>query len=114
LIGLGQAISIMPGISRSGTTIATGLFLGIKPEDAAEFSFLLSIPAVGGAVLLEARELMVLDPGLIGQYLVGAVCSFLFSLISLYTVLSIIKRRKFEYFAYYCFAVGAFGLYLFL
>lgn len=114
LIGIGQAISIMPGISRSGTTIAIGLSLRIKPEDAAEFSFLLSIPAVGGAALLQAGELLSLDPSLAGQYLVGTACAFIFSLASLYTVLSIIRKRKFDYFAYYCFAAGTFGLYLFL
>lgn len=114
LIGLGQAISIMPGISRSGSTIAIGLFLRIKPEDAAEFSFLLSVPAIAGAALLEARELMAVDTGLAGPYLAGTVCAFIFSMVSLHTVLSIIRRRKFEYFAFYCFAVGAFGLYLFL
>lgn len=114
LIGLGQAMAIMPGISRSGTTIAAGLFLRITPEEAAEFSFLLSIPAIGGAALLESRELLALDTALVGQYLVGTFCAFLFSLVSLQTLLSIVRRRKFEYFAFYCFAVGGLGLYLFL
>lgn len=114
LIGVGQALAILPGISRSGSTIAAGILLGVRPSQAAEFSFLLSIPAVGGAVLLKSRELTSLDPGLAGPYLAGTFVSFALALAAVYTVLETVKRGRFEYFAYYCFAAGLLGLYLFI
>jgi undecaprenyl-diphosphatase len=113
-MGVGQALAIMPGISRSGSTIAAGLLWGVKPSEAAEFSFLLAIPAIGGAVVLKTDEFLRLDPGLFGQYCTGMAVSFLFGIIAVYTVLEVIRRGKFEYFAYYCFAAGCAGLYLFL
>ncbi len=113
LIGIGQAVAILPGISRSGSTIAAGMLLGIKPTEAAEFSFLLAIPAVGGAVLLEFKELLNIDSSLVGLYLCGALFSFIASIVAVYLVLASIRKGKFEYFAYYCFAIGLLGLYLF-
>ncbi|MEE8575779.1 MAG: undecaprenyl-diphosphate phosphatase [candidate division Zixibacteria bacterium] len=113
LIGLGQAMAIMPGISRSGSTIAVGLLAGVKPALVAEFSFLLAIPAIGGAALLNFDELISTDVEFLGPYLVGAVCAFLTGLVAVYLVLAAIKRGRFEWFAYYCFAAGAIGLYLF-
>ena len=114
IMGIGQAISILPGISRSGTTIASGMLWGVDPSEAAEFSFLLSIPAIAGAVVLNARELAALEPYLAGQYLAGTVSAFVFALLAVYTVLAVVRKGKFEYFAYYCFAAGLLGLYLFL
>lgn len=114
VMGIGQAMAIMPGISRSGSTIAFGLFSRVDPSIAAEFSFLLAIPAIGGAAVLKSRDLAHLDIGLIGPYLIGSLMAFLFGLLAVYLVLSMIRRGKFEYFAYYCFAAGLLGLYLFL
>jgi undecaprenyl-diphosphatase len=114
IMGIGQAMAIMPGISRSGSTISFGLFAGVKPAQAAEFSFLLAVPAIAGAVVLKSPELAGLDASLLGPYLVGALFAFLAGLFAVYAVLEVIKRGKFEYFAYYCFAAGALGLYLFL
>ena len=114
LIGIGQAVAIMPGISRSGSTISAGLLLGLKPAEAAEFSFLLAIPAIGGAAVLNFDDLSKLPVDQMGQYGVGMVASFLVALGAVYLVLESIRRGKFEYFAYYCFAAGAVGLYLFL
>jgi len=111
---VGQALAILPGISRSGSTISAGLLLGVKPSVAAEFSFLLAVPAIGGAALLSFDDLMALPPDLVGQYMVGLAVSFLVALGAVHLVLESIRRGKFEYFAYYCFAAGAFGLYLFL
>jgi undecaprenyl-diphosphatase len=104
----------MPGISRSGSTIAAGLLSGVEPSKAAEFSFLLAIPAIGGATILKIRDLAALDAAHLGPYLAGSAVSFVFGLAAVYLVLSAIRRGKFEYFAYYCFAVGAIGLYLLL
>ncbi len=113
-MGAGQALAIIPGISRSGTTIATGMITGVEPSEAAEFSFLLSIPAILGAVVFKADELMAVEPSLMSHYLVGLITTFVASLFAVYAVLAVIKRGKFVYFGYYCFAAGAVGLYLFL
>ncbi len=112
-MGIGQAISILPGISRSGSTIVAGLLAGVKPAEAAEFSFLLSIPAIAGAIILGIPEMADVASELVMPYLLATVVSFVCGLISVYWVLSSVKKGKFEYFAYYCFAIGLFGLYLF-
>lgn len=112
-IGLGQAIAIMPGISRSGTTIAIGMLFRVKPSRAAEFSFLLALPAIGGAALLQIGELAELESAFLGSYLVGALVAFLSGLLAVNIVLGVIRRGRFDYFAYYCFAAGGAGLYLF-
>jgi undecaprenyl-diphosphatase len=114
LIGLGQAVAILPGISRSGSTISAGLLLGVKPAEAAEFSFLLAVPAIGGAAVLSLDDLSQLPADQMGQYGLGLVVSFVVALGAVYLVLESIRRGKFEYFAYYCFAAGAVGLYLFV
>jgi len=113
VIGVGQALAIFPGISRSGTTIAFGLFAGIKPAKAAEFSFLLAVPAIAGAAVLKSGELLSLNAGRLWQYLSGGAVSFVTGLVAVYLVLEAIRRGRFVYFAYYCFAVGLIGLYLF-
>ena len=112
-MGIGQAVAILPGISRSGTTIAAGLVAGVRPAMAAEFSFLLSIPVIAGAILLKGKEIANVSTGLLGPFLVGMLVSLVLGLLSVYIVLTTVKRGKFDYFAYYCFAVGALGLYLF-
>ena len=112
VMGCGQAIAIMPGISRSGTTIAAGLFVGVKPAQVAEFSFLLSIPAVAGAILLDVDEIAHVSADLVAPYALGTLVAMVLGLLSVYVVLATVKRGKFDYFAYYCFAAGALGLYL--
>jgi undecaprenyl-diphosphatase len=114
IVGIGQAVAILPGISRSGATISAGLFCGVKPVEAAEFSFLLSIPAIGGAILLKAKEIFHMDMHLIGQYLSGTLISLLLGLFSVYMLLGIIKRGKFVYFGIYCLLAGAVGVYHFM
>jgi len=114
VMGIGQAMAIMPGISRSGSTIAAGMFAGVEPSKAAEFSFLLAIPAILGATVLEFESLLLLEGRLLGKYLFGAGLAFLVGLFAVYAVLAVVRRGKFEYFAYYCFAAGAVGLYLFV
>ena len=114
VIGIGQALAIMPGISRSGSTIAAGMMVGVEPAEAAEFSFLLAIPAIAGAAVLEFGSLMNLESSLVGQYLVGGALAFLVGLGAIYLVLAVVRRGRFDFFAYYCFAAGLIGLYLFL
>lgn len=113
-IGLGQAIAIFPGISRSGSTISFGLFAGVKATTAAEFSFLLSIPAIVGAAVFKIKELFNLDVALSGQYTVGTILSFLSGLLAVYLLLSIVRKGKFQYFGIYCLLVGTIGLIYFL
>ncbi len=114
IIGIGQAIAILPGISRSGSTISFGMISGIKPVVAAEYSFLLSIPAIAGAIVLKSRELAEIQASMAGQYLVGTIVSFLSGLFAVYLLLDIIKRGKFEYFGIYCLLVGAAALIYFI
>ncbi len=112
LIGCAQAIAILPGISRSGSTISAGLWLGVEQSEAARFSFLLSLPAVFGATLLEARHLF--DQPIthheIGILLSGTIIAFLSGILAIYLLLGLVRRGKFSYFAFYCFAVGIAGL----
>lgn len=114
IIGIGQSLAILPGISRSGSTIAVGMLAGVEPSEAAEFSFLLAIPAIGGAALLQAGELAAMQTALLAPILAGTVCAFVTGLGAVYAVLATIRKGKFAWFAYYCFAAGAIGLYLFL
>ncbi len=114
VMGIGQAVAILPGISRSGSTIAAGIFWGVSPAVAAEFSFLLSIPAIAGAIVFKMDDLAGVTGALAGQYAVATVFSFAFGLAAVSGLLAVVRRGKLEYFAYYCFAVGALGLYIFL
>ena len=106
LIGLAQGAAIIPGISRSGSTIAVSLFTGIKRKDAAQFSFLLSIPAILGANLAELKNFAGMESGQLLNYIVG----FVFAAISGYAVISLliglIRQSKLKYFAFYCWAVA--------
>ncbi|WP_103665592.1 undecaprenyl-diphosphate phosphatase [Gracilimonas amylolytica] len=112
LIGIAQSFAMIPGISRSGSTISTALWLGVKREAAANFSFLMLIPVIAGAMLLEVKELIEL--GISDAALINLVIGFFAAFISGYYALKyliiILKRRGFHYFAYYCWIVGAVGL----
>ncbi|PKK84556.1 MAG: hypothetical protein CVT49_02990 [candidate division Zixibacteria bacterium HGW-Zixibacteria-1] len=114
LIGIAQALAILPGISRSGMTISAGLFAGVKPIEAAEYSFMLSIPAIIGAIIFKSREIISIDTGLIGQYAVGTVIAFLTGLFAVYLLLDLIKKGKFKYFGIYCLVVGIIGIIYFI
>ncbi|KAF1083402.1 MAG: Undecaprenyl-diphosphatase [Candidatus Rifleibacterium amylolyticum] len=114
-IGLVQGLAVTPGISRSGSTIATGLLLGIKGEDATRFSFLLMIPAVGGATLLKVKDLFEtglpesIEPaGLAAGTLVSVITGFL----ALKLLVYMVKQQKLSYFAYYLFCVSTISLIL--
>ena len=111
-IGLFQAIAPLPGISRSGTTIAGGLAMGLRRESAATFAFLLGIPAIGGAVLLTLIK-MVRDTPTTGAaatpwaiLAVGFVVSFVVGLLALWWLLRWLERGRLQWFAYWCITVG--------
>ncbi|PLX81187.1 MAG: UDP-diphosphatase [Desulfuromonas sp.] len=110
LTGIAQGLAIIPGISRSGSTIALLLIRGIDAETAARFSFLLSIPAVLGASLLEARHLGDIPSDIIPTYLAGAGIAFFSGLCAIRLLLSILRKRRLSWFAFYCWIVG--GLFL--
>lgn len=105
-IGIAQAISILPGISRSGSTIVTGLFLGIEKEEAARYSFLLSIPAITGAVVFKAKEVLSFQGIGAAEYAAGFLFSLIISYLSVSWMLKILNRGKLHYFAPYCMALG--------
>jgi len=114
-VGLAQIAAIFPGISRSGTTISIALLLGIHRMESARFSFLLAIPLILGATLVQTFELIAqLSSGdQILKLLVGTVAAYFSGLIAIRWLLSIINKGHFDRFAYYCFALGLFGLVLF-
>ena len=106
VIGLFQAFAIIPGISRSGSTIFAGVWRKIDKAKAAQFSFLLSLPAVFGASLLETIKYYDAFTFNYSFYLIGFVSALFSGYFALSMVFKIIKKGKFEYFAYYCFIVG--------
>lgn len=111
IIGAMQGLAIFPGISRSGFTIGTGLLLGLRQDVAAEYSFLLAIPAIIGALLTEILKLhQQINPSLIGPYMLAGILALITGIISLYLLLRILRRGRLHYFAYYCFAAGIFAL----
>ncbi|MBF0203659.1 MAG: undecaprenyl-diphosphate phosphatase [Desulfamplus sp.] len=106
-IGLCQGIAVLPGISRSGATIASGLFVGINRETAAKFSFLLSIPAILGAEALGLKDFMNGHAGSIDiSILYGTIMAFVTGYIALKALLKIVKTGKLHLFAPYCWILG--------
>lgn len=109
LIGLAQGIAIMPGLSRSGTTITACLLCGFDKTFAVRYSFIMSIPAVLGAALVELKDFssVATNQAELVNYSVGTLIAGVVGFICIKTMLVIIKGKKFKYFAYYCFLVGA-------
>lgn len=108
LIGTFQAMAIVPGVSRSGATIAAGLFLGLTGPVAARFSFLLAIPAIGGALVLESGSL--LQAGLSISYMAGALSAAVVGWASIALLMRILDRGNLLPFAAYCLALGVLSL----
>ena len=105
LIGIAQGVAIIPGISRSGATITTGLLRRVEKEKVFRYSFLLSIPAIIGAVVTESMNLTVSNVDT-ATLLLGAVTSMIVGYASLKLLLKIILRERLHLFAYYCWIVG--------
>lgn len=107
VIGTAQAISILPGISRSGSTIAAGLALGVNRDDSARFSFLLAIPALMGAMVVEIPELG--DASIsAGAAIAGFVSALLFSYAAIWGLIRYLRRNTLYPFAAYCVVAGIF------
>jgi undecaprenyl-diphosphatase len=108
LVGVAQAMALLPGISRSGSTIAAGLFRGLDREEAARFSFLLSVPAIAGAGLLELRGM---DGAEVGLHLpVGFVVAAVTGYSALRLLLRFVRRGRLHLFSWYCWAAGIAGI----
>lgn len=110
-IGIIQALAIVPGISRSGSTIAAGLAAGLDREFAARFSFLLSIPVILGAGIFQLKDGLAINPG-IGYmpYITGFVAAALFGYLAIRVVVNLVKEGKLSVFSYYCWTLAALTL----
>lgn len=113
ITGVAQGIAILPGISRSGSTISALLLRGVEGQAAARFSFLLALPAVGGAALLSLKDVEHLPQSEIDIYLAGAAVACLVGLISIHALLGIIRQKRLYYFSLYCWLVGGAALLFF-
>jgi len=110
-IGLAQAGAILPGISRSGSTVSAGLWCRLAPAPAAEFSFLMAVPGIAGAALLESRE-AVADIGAVGAIPLAAGCvvALVSGVWAIRFLVTVLQRGRLYGFAPYCWAVGALTL----
>ncbi|BBB33083.1 bacA undecaprenyl-diphosphatase [Thermotomaculum hydrothermale] len=104
LIGIAQGIAIMPGISRSGATITAALIFGVCAEDSAEFSFLLSIPAILGAFILEFKDIS--HTGFTMPYILGFFVALIVGVYSIKLVEIVVKKLKLHYFSFYLFVLA--------
>ncbi len=114
LIGCAQAFAIIPGISRSGSTIVTALWLGIQRDNAARFSFLLSAPVIFGASLLKFFDLMEAPPSAdeMINLIAGTIAAAISGYFAIVWMLEIIRKQKLEWFGVYCLLVGLVGFFL--
>ena len=107
VLGLVQAIALIPGISRSGSTITFGIFRGLERKTSARFSFLLSIPAISGAAILKSADLLRLGAGDLPVLGAGFIAAAVTGFFSLKLLFAIINKTGLAPFAYYCWFVGA-------
>lgn len=114
IIGIAQAIAVLPGVSRSGSTIATGLLLGNKKEKLAQFSFLMVIPPILGQALLSSLKFIKGEEAFGGvgamPMLIGFVSAFVFGCIACKWMINIVKKGKLVYFGIYCAIVGSIAI----
>jgi undecaprenyl-diphosphatase len=109
IIGLFQGFAIAPGISRSGSTIAASLFLGLERKLAARYSFILSIPAILGAALIQIKDIVSFDSN-IGVLICGFLSSAIFSYLAVKFMMGYIQNHSLVIFSYYCWIVGTLTL----
>jgi len=113
IVGIAQAAAMIPGISRSGSTICTALYMNVSPEKAANFSFLMLLPVVLLATLLKSVEMA--EGGVAVGWIplaVGTLVAYVSGIVAIRLVLDFVRRGRLQYFAYYCFLVGGLGLWL--
>ncbi len=109
LVGLAQGFATLPGLSRSGTTITACLRLGFDKNFAVKYSFIMSIPAVLGASILEFKDFNAaeMETAVMANYIIGTIVAAIVGYICIKTMLVVVRGKKFKYFAYYCFVAGA-------
>ena len=116
LVGLAQGVATIPGLSRSGSTISAGMAVGFDRKFAVRYSFLMSLPAVLGATLLELKDVLggeaALEAGILPKYLLGMVIAGVVGYFSIRLVNLLADKGKFGAFAYYCWIVGVLSLVL--
>lgn len=108
LVGISQAIAILPGISRSGATISTAVLLGIDKEKAARFSFLMVVPLIFGKMAKDffSGEISATDTNFLVLF-IGFIFAFLTGMLACKWMIKLVKSSQLKYFAYYCFAIGS-------
>lgn len=110
-IGFAQAVAMLPGISRSGSTVSAALWLGLTPVMAAEFSFLMAVPVIAGAALLEGRHATVsLEHVGTVPFIVGLLVAFASGIFAIRFLVALLKRGRFYTFAPYCWVLGVFTI----
>ena len=111
LVGIAQAIAIVPGISRSGATISTAVILGIDKENAAKFSFLMVVPLIIGKVIkdITSAETIVNNESVF-PLIIGFVFAFITGMIACKWMIKLVKNSKLKYFSIYCFLIGIFSI----
>ena len=108
IVGIAQGLAVLPGLSRSGATIAACLFCGFERSFAVKYSFILSVPAIVGAAVLEISQASgeVITPSLAGIYFAGMLFAGLVGYLCIRWMLQVVRNRKFTYFAVYCLIIG--------
>ena len=113
IIGLSQAFAVIPGISRSGATICTSLFLGNNKSEAAKFSFLIVIPVIFGAILKDVLSGDIFDNEIkISILIIGFISSFLTGVLACKLMLKIVANNNLIYFSFYCFVLGIISIFI--
>ena len=112
LVGIGQAVAVVPGLSRSGTSISVGMLRGFQRSFAVRFSFIMSIPAVLGANIISIKDVVEtgIDTSLMPMYIVGTIVAAVSGYFAIRLVNLLADKGKFGNFAYYCWGVGAAAL----
>lgn len=108
-IGMCQGVATLPGITRSGTTVTACLLLGLERKFAVKYSFIMSIPAIIGAMILQLKDVSAvsLETGEVVGYIVGMIFAAVVGFICIKLMMAVVQSRKFKPFAFYCLAVGA-------
>lgn len=113
IVGIAQSFAMIPGISRSGSTICTAIYQNVAQEDAANFSFLMVLPVILGAAILKVGDAFgstATTPAL--PLLIGTVVAYLSGIVAIKIVIAFIRKGNLSWFAYYCFVIGTLGLLL--
>jgi len=105
IVGLAQAIAIVPGISRSGSTIAVALLIGVSRNEAGRFSFLMALPVIFGAALLQIDDIHKFTMP-VSALVLGFIASLVVGIFSLIALLKFVKNGTLYYFGFYCIVVG--------